>query len=89
MSKVVTSTPSGWARPVTDERIDQGKRLQRLQRIEVVAFGLVHEVEARADDRDAADGACCLRARRSGVLERTFDGVRGEQGRVRGEAATR
>ena len=78
----------GMSQTDTDERIDQGKRLQGLRRIEIVAFGLVHEVEAWADDRDAPDAARGLRARGTRVLQRAFDRVRGEHGRVRREAAS-
>ena len=40
-----------------EQRIDQRERLDRLLRVEIVALGLVGEVEAGPDDRGAADAA--------------------------------
>src|SRR5262249_38696416 len=43
------------AKAQAHERIDDRKRLNRLDWIEIVALALVGEVEARSDNRDAAD----------------------------------
>ena len=44
-------------KPKADQRVDQGKRLNRLRRIKVVAFFLVDDVEPGTDHGYAADGA--------------------------------
>ena len=42
----------------TNQRVDQRKRLNRLRRIEVIAFLLVADVEPGTDHRHAPDGTC-------------------------------
>ena len=37
------------------ERVDECERLNRLHRVEIVAVGLVGEVQARPDDRDSSN----------------------------------
>ena len=69
------------------QRVGQGERLHRLRRVEVLALRLLHEVEARAHDRNAVDGAGGEKAALQRVPQGLVEGERGPQRRVEGDAA--
>jgi hypothetical protein len=60
--------------PMPERRLDHGERLRRLLRIEVVALGLVGEIETWADDADAAYRPCLDQALGLERVERLIDG---------------
>ncbi len=69
------------------QRVGQGERLHRLRRVEVLALRLLHEIEARAHDRNAVDGAGGEKAALQRVPQGLVEGERGPQRRVEGDAA--
>ena len=70
------------------QRVDHGERLSNLRWIEVVAFGLVGEVEARPNDADAAHRRGLDQPHRRKSLERPIDCEVRPDRCVRGEAAS-
>ena len=73
---------SGRGQAQAHQRIDDGKGLDRLRRVEVVAIELVGEVESGTDDGDAMHGAGAQRALRLHSRERGVDAVVDEDRRV-------
>ena len=86
-SNVVTRTWPGCGEPEPDHGVDDGERLDRLHRIEVVALPLVDEVEARPDDANAADAAGGQQPVGQKDRERLLDAEAGIDRGVRGEPA--
>ena len=64
--------------PIAHERVDHGKRLNRLRRVEVEAVTLVDEIEARSDDGYAPDTSLAECARGGQAVHRAFDPEAGE-----------
>ena len=69
------------------ERIEHGKRLQRLLRIDVETDVLVREVESGTDDRHASHGAGLEQPARLHRRQRLLDRIVGHQRRVERQAA--
>ena len=69
------------------QRVHERERLNRLLRIEVVAFGLVGEVEPGPDDGQAANGAAAGMLARRQRGERLIERKVGGNRRVRRQAA--
>ena len=69
------------------ERIEHGKRLQRLLRIDVEADVLVREVESGTDDRHASHGAGLEQPARLHRRQRLLDRIVGNERRVERQAA--
>ena len=77
-----------WCEPEAYERVDDREGLNRLLRVEVVAFRLVGEIEPRPDDGDAVDTACGDRPRGYERRERLFDREVWQERRIGREAAS-
>ena len=73
----------------TFHRFHHGKRLDGLQRIEIVAISLVGEIKAGTHDSDTMDGACLQRSFCEHHPQRIFDRKVREKRSVHREATTR